>query len=259
MKLYKMYITIILNRMFQYKYSLFLAIIGQVLITISGFLGVFFLMDRFHMIIGYTTDEVILCFSITLLAYSFAECFFRGFDQFNKLLQSGDFDRFLLRPRSLIIQILGSRFEITRVGRILQSIVLMIYVISTKSVISWTILNFLLLCMMMISGTILFACLFIIQASLTFYTIENIEIFNILTDGIREFGKYPVNVYGDFILKIMTFLVPFALIQYYPFLLLIGKSTNFIYMLFPIFALFFIIPTYLAWIRGVRNYSSAGS
>ena len=254
-----MYIGILVSRMLQYKYSLFLGIVGQLLFSISGFLGVFFLMERFRTIRGYTLNEVILCYSITLLAYSLSECFFRGFDQFNSLLQSGDFDRFLLRPRSLIIQVLGAKFELSRIGRVLQAVVLIIYVLTTRSTVTLSGAHLLLLVFMVISGVFIFSCLFVIQASLTFYTIENIELFNILTDGIREFGRYPVAIYGKSILAFTTFVIPFALFQYYPFLLLTGRSDNWLLALCPFLSLLFLLPTYWLWQRGVRSYSSTGS
>lgn len=38
---------------------------------------------------------------------------------------------------------------------------------------------------------------------------------NILTDGAREYGKYPVDIYGKRVLLFATILVPYACIQYY--------------------------------------------
>jgi ABC-2 type transport system permease protein len=82
---------------------------------------------------------------------------------------------------------------------------------------------------------------------------------NIFTDGGREFGRYPFGIYGDGILKFLTFCVPLALFQYYPLLFLLGKSDLLLHKFSPLFAFLFLIPCYLIWRIGVRHYKSTGS
>ena len=82
---------------------------------------------------------------------------------------------------------------------------------------------------------------------------------NIFIDGAREFGKYPVNIYGKRILQITTFIVPYALIQYYPLLYLLDKNAKSWYMFLPLLAVLFIIPCYLFWKVGIKHYKSTGS
>ena len=82
----------------QYKVSFFLTAFGQFLISFSAILGVYFLLDRFHAIKGYTFTDILLCSSVIIMAFSLAECFARGFDQFPKAISNGEFDRMLVRP-----------------------------------------------------------------------------------------------------------------------------------------------------------------
>nr|MDD6336463.1 ABC-2 family transporter protein [bacterium] len=91
------------------------------------------------------------------------------------------------------------------------------------------------------------------------FTTEGLEVFNILTDGGREFGQYPLSIYGKGVLKFFTFIVPLALVQYYPFLYLIGQSTNPVYPLLPLAGAVFILPCYGIWRIGLRHYRSTGS
>lgn len=112
---------------------------------------------------------------------------------------------------------------------------------------------------MVLGGTVVFACLFLLYASLCFFTLEGLEFMNIFTDGAREYGKYPVNIYGKNVLKICTYIVPFALFQYYPFLYLSGKSENVYFAFLPILGCLFLAPCYLLWRVGVRHYKSTGS
>jgi ABC-2 type transport system permease protein len=82
---------------------------------------------------------------------------------------------------------------------------------------------------------------------------------NIFTDGGREFGKYPISIYGEGVLKFLTYVVPIALFQYYPFLYLIGRTDNVVYMFLPLVGVIFLIPCLAFWEIGIRHYKSTGS
>ena len=82
---------------------------------------------------------------------------------------------------------------------------------------------------------------------------------NILTDGAKEYGKYPLGIYGEKLLLFATFLVPYALIQYYPFLYSVGRNDDVRLVFVPLLACLFLVPCYALWRYGVRHYKSSGS
>jgi ABC-2 type transport system permease protein len=258
MKLYIKFFGIHLKSAMQYKLSFLMVAIGQFLVSFNVFLGVLFLFDRFHEVKGYTFSEILLCFSTVLLSFSLAEMFMRGFDMFAGTIGNGEFDRILLRPRSILLLVISGKIEFTRVGRILQAVVMFIYGIAASEI-NWNLSKIMTLVLMVVGGTVIFSCLFVIYASICFFTLEGLEFMNILTDGAREYGKYPLDVYGKGVLKFCTYLVPYALFQYYPFLYLIGKVNQWQYMFLPVLGALFLVPSFLFWRFGVRHYKSTGS
>lgn len=231
---------------------------AQFISSFTAFFAIYFMFSRFNEVEGFTFTEVLLCFSVVLSAFSLAESFARGFDHFATMIGNGEFDRILLRPRNLIIQVLGSTIDFTRLGRLFQSLVVLLYAIP-KSGIEWTFTKAVLLFLMIICGAVVFTGLFIIYASVCFFTTEGLEVMNIFTDGGREFGRYPFSVYGKNILLIFTFIVPLALFQYYPLLYLIGRSDNILYFFSPLISTLFLIPCLMVWKIGLRHYKSTGS
>ena len=258
MKLYFKYIGMLFQCRMQYKTSFFMTALGQFLVSFTTFIGLFFMFDRFGAVEGYTLAEVMICFSVVLTAFSLAECFVRGFDVFPRLIRSGDLDRILVRPRSVVFQVLTSNIDFSRVGRLFQALVMLIYAIPRCGV-DWTPDKILTLVLMMLGGVLLFAALFVLYAGISFFTIEGLEVMNIFTDGSREFGKYPLSVYGEGVLKFMTYVIPFALVQYYPFLYLVGRSDRVWYMLLPLAAGLFLTPCAIFFRVGLRKYQSTGS
>ncbi len=257
-RLYKHYISVIIRSKMQYKKSFFMYSLGSFLVSFNVFVGILFMFCRFSKVRGFTYSEVLLCYSIVLTAFSLAEIFARGFDTFPKMVRTGSFDRLLLRPRSIVLQVLGSQFEITRFGRLLQAVLLLGYGI-WKSDVRWNFEKAVTVVFMIAGGTALFSGFFVIYASLSFFTLEGLEFMNIFTNGLKEYGKYPMGIYGKGLLWIMTFLIPFALVQYYPLLYLLERRSGIGHIFLPLAAGLFLIPCYLLWRYGVRHYQSSGS
>ncbi len=258
LKLYMHYISINIRCMMQYKVSFLLNVLGQFFVSFNVFLGVYFMFQRFSNVKGFTYSEVLLCFSVALMEFSLAEMTARGFDNFSGMVRTGSFDLILARPRNEILQVLGSQFELTRIGRMLQAVVMFIYGINHCEV-DWNVFKVITVIFMLIGGTALFSGLFLIYAALCFFTLEGLEVMNIFTDGAREYGKYPIGIYGKKMLIFTTFLIPYALVQYYPLLYVLGRTDNMWYIALPLAAILFLIPCYGLWRFGVRHYKSSGS
>lgn len=117
MKLYLKYFSMQLKSILEYRKTFIISCFGQTATSIFSLLAIMFLFNKFGNVNGYTFDEVLICFAISFLGFSIAECFFRAFDQFDKMISNGEFDRALVRPRNLILQILGIKMEFFKIWK----------------------------------------------------------------------------------------------------------------------------------------------
>ena len=257
MRLYLKFLSIHFRSAMTYRASFFLSCLGQVLITTNVFLSVVFLMERFDSIGGYTLPQLSLCYAVILAGTSRAECVARGLDAFGRILSQAQFDRLMLRPRPLLFQVLCQDMKPAMFARVLQAAVMLVWAIGSGAV-AWTPQKALVLILMILCGAGVFFGVFLINACVTFFTLEHIEALNIFMDGPREYGKYPFGIYGKPVLLILTFLVPLALVQHWPLQFLFDRGPGW-YGLLPLAALLFLIPCGLLWRVGVRHYRSTGS
>ena len=242
----------------QYKTSFIFLVVGRFFLTAGEIIIIFFLFDRYNSVQGFKVEDVLLCAANVIMAFALAECFARGFDTFPSVVRNGEFDRVMVRPRNEIFLILSNKIELTRISGIMSGTAILIYAIYSGDIV-WTADKIFTYIMMIISGTVVFSSLFLIYAGICFFTLEGLEFMNVFTDGGRNFGQYPFAIYGEPVLKFLTFVIPHALFQYYPLLYVLGKSTNKFYMFTPFIAMLFVIPAYLFWKFGVRKYKSNGS
>ncbi len=261
--LYLRYISVSFKSQMQYKVSFLLQTVGQLLATAIEFFGVWALFSRFNNIGIWTLNEVALFYGMVNISFACADALGRGFDTFGKIIKSGDFDRLLLRPRTTVLQLLGTEFTLKRIGRFFQGLVVMGWSLSTLQI-PLTLKTLWLLGSSFIGGVALFIGIVILQATLTFWTIESLEIMNILTYGGVETAQYPLSIYSKWFQRFFTFLIPLACVSYFPLVAVLEKESAFSVPLWfcyisPIAGILFLVVALGFWKVGERYYCSTGN
>jgi ABC-2 type transport system permease protein len=235
-------------------------VFGQLVVPLFSLAGVAMLFDRFGSIGGWTRAEALLCFGVTHMAFAIAVCFARGFDVFSSMVLSGEFDRILVRPRGTVLQVLGQRFDLSRVGRLALGSGVLAWAMAGSPV-RWDISRIITVAAMLASGSFIFSGIMMLGAALSFRTIQGLEVVNIFTDGGRETSQYPLSIYPQALKNVFTFIIPFACFNYMPLLWILGKpgGNPIIGALAPWAGMLFILPCVLVWRAGVRSYLSTGS
>lgn len=258
MRLYLKYLAIQLKSDLEYRKSFIISIISKTASSIFSFISILFLFEKFESVEGYSFQDVLICFVMAFLGFSIAECFFRSFDHFDRLIANGEFDRILVRPKNIILQVLGSEIEFDRIGRAVVSIVIFVILLA-KNPDLLQIDKLVTLFFMIVCTIVIYSALFIMKAGITFFTIQGLEIMNIFTDGARDLTQYPLDIYHECVRKFFTYILPLAFVNYYPLLYVIGRTENKLYIATPFVALIFVIPCYLVWRLGLKRYKSIGS
>lgn len=257
MKLIGKYLGMYFKSQLEYKSSFILTCIAQLLtLSLSSFM-VFILMDKFHFLDNYDIYELMLGISIVQFGFSFSECFMRGFDKFSEVIKVGGLDLMLIRPRNIYVQVFGSNIELTKLSRVLGSLVLFIIAISNIDSITWY--GVLYLFLLLVGSSIIYAALFIFSACFCFKTVEGLEFMNIFTDGSREFGQYPMGLFRREVILVFTFLIPLACVNYYPISYILGKSDNIWYLISPLMTFVLFIMSIITFNRCIRHYEGTGS
>lgn len=258
MKFYIRLFSLNLKSQMQYKFSLFLSCLGQFITAFTSFFSVQFIFRQIDTVDGFTYGQVLLCFSVIMLSFSIGEAVGGGLAVFPQMVNAGEFDRILTRPRNLILQVIVPLFDLTRIGLLVQGIVVLGLAVPLSGIL-WSASKVICLVLMIACGSVLFFCLFLFQASFAFFMMNSLEFLNIFTYGANRFGRYPFSVYGRKILHLLTFCIPLALVQYYPLLFLTNENAHPAYLFFPCLSLLFIVPCWALFSLGIRCYKSAGS
>jgi ABC-2 type transport system permease protein len=265
LRLYLRLISIQIRSQMQYRVSFLMEMVSTAFLSGIAFLSVALIIERFGSILGWSLGEVAFMAGMIEMSFATMEILFSGFDAegFAQQIRMGSFDQMLLRPVDITVQVLGSRFLLRRVGRILEGLLIFIYCLATTPI-GWTIEKLLYFPVVFASQVVAFGALFMIGSTLTFWTIQPVEAMNILTYGGNELMTYPATIYPAWVRHFFTFLIPFVFLNYFPALYFLGKPDLlgfpwFASFLAPLAAGLMLAVGIRFWQFGMTHYQSTGS
>lgn len=248
-----------------YRVSFALDALGSAFITLSEFAAFALVLPRFGALSGWTLGEVSLLYGLAELAFVLMDLCFGGFDAPNlsQHVRTGSFNTFLLRPAPLRLQIFGSDFALRRVTRLFLAAGILAYGVTASGAV-WTPEAALLLAGSVLGMVAFFGGLFVIGGTLTFWTVESVEAMNVLTYGGRTLISYPMDIYGQFLRKTFTYLLPAAFLSYFPVLHVLGRPLpdglpSLAAYLSPLVGPLMLAAAFAFWRVGVRHYGGTGT
>lgn len=240
------------------------------MLTVSHFLGIALemlailaLFNRFGQLAGWSWNHLAILYGIMHMSFATAELSGRGFDTFNQIVRTGDFDRVLLRPCSPFLQVALREFQFMRLGRFMQGAFVLTWGLWTSPLISSAVSSgmlFALLFCCYVGTSCLFYGLFVIQATIAFWTIESLEMMHITTYGGLEAGQFPMSLYPQSLRVFFMWIIPVGSTAYLPIAMLTGQMPfSFpLALLLPLLGVGFLLLSVCFWQVGVRHYSSTG-
>lgn len=246
----------------QYRASFLMQNIAQFVMVGGEFLAVVVLMTRFASAGQWSADEIMFFWGVMQFTFALCECLGRGISTFAYYVGSGDFDTMLLRPRPLMQQVMGHRLDPRRLGGMIVgggAIALS----CARLNIPWTAERLGLTLAAAVGGFFLILGLFLIEATVSFFSVRSIEMVNVLTYGGRATCQYPSDLYPRPLRILFTWVAPFALSMHLPISYVLGKPlfhvpTALVWLAPLAGPLFFLMMTRV-WYVGVRHYRSTGT
>lgn len=195
---------------------------------------------------GWSIYEVLLIQSIFTMSMSIADMSFHGIMWATmQAVREGNYEIFLLMPVDTMFLLMARNFSIDAVGTLLGGVTIFIVAlihVGTVSAILW--LQFLAL---FVIGLMVMMGMALMMAATSFKWVGNSRIPEIF-DSIRSFGKYPQSIFPKAVLIITAYLIPVAMIGFFPAAVLMGRGNATMF--------FAIIPCTIFMTLGIVLYRS---
>lgn len=257
-QLYFAFFKATLKGMMEYRIDFLVGVISQICRQIVEIVFLWILFQNTNDIGGWNFYQLLLLYGVTMLSVAIADFLFDAmYDIGPYYVRDGRFDIFLLRPVHPLISIMGLSRSTTTVGYFIIAIVLIIAMI-IKLQIQLTFGFIISLIFFGIIGGCIIGAIITCASIFSLWTYKGNEvcwtIFRMYT-----FTQYPIEIYTKAIRILITCIVPFAFVAYYPTLNYLKMNMGYVAFLAPVVMIILWMITIKIWNWALNKYRSTGT
>lgn len=258
-KLYFCYLGMAVKSKLAYRVDTFIGIISFLLINIASFSTLYLTLRTIPSLNGWTFEQMAFLYGFCLIPKSIDHVFTDNIWQIaNRMIVRGQLDRYLLKPVNPLFQLIAEEFQYDGFGETILGLFLVFFYASKQGII-WNLNSILPLVICGILAIFLFTGIKLIFACIAFWTKRSIALMTSIYD-LSNFTKYPVDIFNGIVRVILTYIIPFSLVMFYPINYIYeGKNIWLLTLIifFVVNAILFI--GYSLFKAGIKHYESAGS
>lgn len=260
---YFLYVSVFFKARSEYKVGFFLGLLANFYCYFLTFLSFWIIVSRFQNIAGWSFEDMSVLYGLNLFTYAVAGTFvWYSVYHLENEITTGKLDLYMTRPMSVLGQLVCSRFGDTFIGQIIVTLMFLVNALAADGGrISWTMALYLFFTL--IGGISMQCGAMILMGALSFWTLRSEQIGELYFYQLKSLTNYPLVIYPGWIKALLTFAAPWAFINYYPALLVLGKTATAWEQacgrVAPFVGILFLLFSVWVFHRGLRQYTSAGS
>jgi ABC-2 type transport system permease protein len=211
---------------------------------------------------GWTFRDMAFLYGLWMVAHAIHDTFFSGVGDVPERIREGDFDRVLVRPLDALFQVIatpGATFP--------DELLLALAYFAFATVYSGVRVDATFVCfvpLVFLGGALIDLGINLIVATIAFWFVRVDALRWFVLQLESEFTRYPISIYSRGVRLLLTFVVPFAFMNYFPAAYFLNKHDgSFVFpaqagLLAPAIGLAFVSVAYGFWRLGLNRYQGVG-
>ncbi|SFT00164.1 ABC transporter permease [Marininema halotolerans] len=242
----------------QYRSDFFVQMVTDIMFQTVNLVFILVVFNHTTHLSSWSREEVIFIYGYFLVPFSIFAAFFNLWEFNERYIIKGELDRVLTRPVHSLFQVMMETMTPESLSGALTGMAVMGWA-------SWEMdLQFhwydpLLFLLFALGGAAIYGGLYIMLTSISLFSDSKTDIQPIMYN-VGNYGRYPIDIYNKVIQIVLTWLMPFAFVGFYPasFLLHDDRWLTFA-MLTPVMGFLWFALGIMVWNLGIKNYRGAGS
>lgn len=229
---------------------------------IVGFATIKFVVSEFGTINGWDYGQLAFLYGIAIISHGlsmilFVQGWFMGY-----FVIEGEFDRYMLRPMSVLYQFFFTNFNAGGFTDLIPGIFVFAYG-CVKVHFTFSIYNILAFISLLIGATLIRGGIYLIIGSTSFWTKSANDFGTYTQELFDKTTMYPLTMYPKGVQIILTYLIPIGWVSFYPSAELIKAPQGMfgvngaVWLTLGVGIIVFIVAAFV-FHQGLRRYESAG-
>lgn len=243
----------------EYRADFWIGIVGAMLQQAAGLVFISALFSQIPEVEGWTVWNIAVLYGLTMIPKGLTELFCDGPWTLRAKVNSGEFDRVLVRPISPALQSATAIVSIHGFGQLILGIVVLIMGLSRSAFdISWWTIPYLLV--IIAASAVMISALNFAINMIGFWEPSAQSALPTMLALMIDFAKFPLDIFNVVIKGLVTIVIPYAFISYFPALLLLGKETSWRWLglATPLVAAIVVTVTAWLWNKALNRYQGVG-
>ena len=255
--LYFSFLKVSLKEILIYRIDCVVGIFSQFIVQLVSLVFIFVVFRHAKNIAGWNFYQILLLYGVTRISIGIAGYCFDGlYDIGLKYIKNGDFDKILLRPVHPLISIIGNSRQFVSIADLFIGFGITILML-IKLAIPVTVLLIIKIVFFSVVGSFIIGAINTIFSISAFWTYRSDEVIWSFYK-MYTFTEYPITIYNKFIRFLITMVLPFAFVSYYPTMAYLGFNVYMIY-LSPFVAIVLWMIAIRLWNLALNKYRSTGT
>ncbi len=243
---------------FQYRANFYIQILQTFIALATGLIGLNLVFSQTSQLGGWNKSELLAVMGVFITMGGVIRSAIQpNMERLMEEIREGNLDFALTKPADAQLLVSVREFRFWQVVDVLTGMIVMAVALSQMNwlISAWSVLGFFSAIVM---GAVMIYCFWLVITSTAFWFVRVHEIAN-LFEGLYAAGRWPIDIYPNWLRYGLTFLVPVAFAVTVPAEALTGRLTLQTWFgALALTAILFIIAR-IVWLIGLRNYSGASA
>jgi ABC-2 type transport system permease protein len=220
-------------------------------------------MRQFPSMNGWDFRQMFFLYALWMTGHELHNGLFFNVVTVPDYIREGRFDRFLVRPLDTLFQVLTVPQQNVPDGLLLGIVTLAFATAAAGVHVDWTYVVFVPL--IVTGGALIDLGISLVVATVSFWFIRVDTLRWVVMSLEQDFTRYPISIYTRGVRIILTFVLPFAFMNYFPATYFLQKAETGLHLnpavglLTPAIGLAWLAVSYAFWRIGLRHYQGTGS
>jgi ABC-2 type transport system permease protein len=261
-RVYREYWRINILTTLEYRENFVIWLLFTIVYHGSALAALWIVLTRFPEMNGWNFKQMAFLYALWMLAHALHNTLFSAVGDVPDHIREGEFDRVLVRPLDALFQAIATPGQIFPDELILAVLTFVAACIYSGVHIDPIFVVFVPL--IAIGGALIDLALNLAISTAAFWVVRVDALRWIVVQLEQEFTRYPLSIYSRGVRVVLTFVCPFAFMNYFPATYFLGKSETALSLppavglLTPVVGVVCVALAYAFWRFGLDRYQGVG-
>ncbi|SEG53889.1 ABC transporter permease [Paenibacillus sp. UNC499MF] len=241
-----------------YRSDFWIEVVSDLLFNGLNLVFILVVFQQTALLGDWNRDQILFIYGFFMIPYGLFSTIFNLWNFSERYIVKGEMDRILTRPAHSLWQLMLENMDPASLFSALAGLAVMIYSWGQLGLpVHWS--DPLIMLMMVVSGVLIYGGIYVSLSALAFFSDSPTGIMPLIWN-IQNYGRYPVTIYNKLLRGILTWILPFAFVGFYPAAYFLDPlNWKGFALLTPVMGIIFITIGLSVWNIGVKRYRGAGS